>query len=33
VVRAARPAEHVLWWLPAGTLPSIEEALSRLERL
>jgi hypothetical protein len=23
----------VLWWIPAGQLPSIEEALDRLERL
>ncbi len=31
----ARPAEayQVLWWLPAGELPTVEAALARLQRL
>ncbi len=31
----ARPAEayQVLWWLPAGEIPTVEAALARLERL
>ncbi|MDJ0944530.1 MAG: DUF3291 domain-containing protein [Kiloniellales bacterium] len=31
----ARPAEayQVLWWLPAGEIPTVEAALERLERL
>ncbi len=31
----ARPEEayQVLWWLPAGELPTVESALARLERL
>jgi hypothetical protein len=30
--RRGRP-NTVLWWQPAGTLPSVEEAMARLERL
>jgi len=26
-------AHLVLWWIPAGTIPTVEEALARLERL
>jgi hypothetical protein len=30
--RAVEPI-MVLWWVPAGTIPTVEEALARLERL
>src|SRR5262245_24530555 len=30
--RASGP-NVVLWWIPAGTLPTVDEALARLERL
>jgi len=30
--RLGRPST-VLWWLPAGTVPSVEEALARLDQL
>ena len=29
----SRPPTLALWWLPAGRIPTIEEALGRLERL
>jgi uncharacterized protein DUF3291 len=27
------PISHVLWWVPAGHVPTVEEGRSRLERL
>jgi hypothetical protein len=29
----ARPAALVLWWIPAGHIPTVEEACRRLERV